>query len=436
MRWNLFVSFLCLGWFFSCNQVNPRDELLFTLMSGLNPVITSTTVSVASSAKINVSSTSVTLTYPASQNFGIALAKLPTANVTVTLTFTSSKLQVNGSNSPLTNVLTFTPANFSVTQTVSLASATQILDTSTMTITTNSTDAFYNNVSGSISINHRNINIAYTGSSFIFKEDVVAPTLTPTIGFSYSSCSVAPTLPNGLSLNTSSCVISGTPADPQAGTTYTVTATNGTDSANQNLTIRIEPTVYMVFVTATAYNGNLQGAAANGPAGADLKCNADANKPATGTYKAMLTDGTNRKPCTSDNCTNSGVGENTDWVFQSGRIYIRANDSASLLSSNAAGILPADGSGNFTTNPYYLNHSFDSGSTMKEYWTGFAQTNYWQEATAQSENSCNDWTNGTTTSPASNGGRVGASNSTNYSALRNGGGRSCSATYYLLCVEQ
>lgn len=434
MRFRLFVSFLSLGWFLSCNQVNPRDELLFTLISGLSPVSTNTTsVSVGSSAKINVSSASVTLTYGTSQLFGISLVKLPTANVTITLTYTdTSKYTINGSaTSPSPTVLTFTPANYNVPQTISLNSTTQIIDSSSLTITATSADTYYNNVTGSVSITHRNVNIVYTGSSFIFQQNVVAPNLTPTISFTHTSCSVAPSLPTGLSLNTSTCVISGTPTNPQAGATYTVTATNGSESDTQNLTIQIEPTVYKVFITAQTYTGDLQGVS-----GADTKCNADANKPATGTYKAMLTtDGGARVACTSDNC-GGGAGENTDWVFQSGRIYIRASDSASLLSPNAAGILPADGSGNFTTNPYNLNHPFDSGTTNKEFWTGFAQTNYWQTATAQTTNSCNGWTLNVGPSTTSEGGRVGASNSTNYSAFRNGIGRSCALAFYLLCVEQ
>ncbi|TGL87669.1 DUF1554 domain-containing protein [Leptospira congkakensis] len=436
MRWNLFVSFLFLGWVFSCNQVNPRDELLFTLVSGLNPVTTSTAVSVPTTAKISVSSASVTLTYGTPQNFGISLVKLPTANVTITLTFTSSKLQVNASNSPLTNVLTFTPANFNTVQTVSLSSATQILDTSSLSVTASSTDTYYNGTSGSIPINHRNVNIAYTGSSFIFKENVVAPTLTPTIQFSFTSCSVAPTLPTGLSLNTSTCVISGTPTTAQAGSTYTVTVTNGTESANQNLTIQVEPTVYKVFVTAATFNGNLQGAAANGPAGADLKCNADANKPTTGTYKAMLTTNAGaRRACDSTgNCTNSG--ENTDWVFQFGKYYVRASDSAFLFTPNAAGILPASSS-IFSTAPYTMSESFDSG-LLKTYWTGLATPNfYWQVASAQVTNTCSNWTSGSATSPTSEGGRVGNSNSNDYTAFRNGAsGVSCSSLNYLVCVEQ
>lgn len=432
MRFRLFVSFLSLGWFLSCNQVNPRDELLFTLISGLSPVSTNTSsVSVVSSAKINVSSASVTLTYGTSQLFGISLVKLPTANVTITLTYTdTSKYTINGSaTSPSPTVLTFTPANYNVPQTISLNSTTQIIDSSSLTITATSADTYYNNVTGSISITHRNVNIVYTGTSFIFQQNVVAPNLTPTISFTHTSCSVAPSLPTGLSLNTSTCVISGTPTNPQAGATYTVTATNGSESDTQNLTIQVEPTVYKVFITAATFDGNLQGAAANGPAGADAKCNADTNKPSTGTYKAMITDGTNRNACTSDNCGGAGanVGENVDWVFQFGRIYIRSSDSASLFMPTAAGIKVAP-----STN---LDHSFDSGS-LKEYWTGFALTNYWQKATAQTQNSCNDWTDGTTTSPTGDGGRVGASNSTTYSAFRSGSGRSCDSLYYLVCVEQ
>ncbi|TGK79870.1 DUF1554 domain-containing protein [Leptospira montravelensis] len=437
MRWNLLVTFLSLGCFFSCNQVNPRDELLFTLISGLNPIVSSSTsVSVSSSAKINVSSTSVLLKYGTPQNFGISLVRQPTANVNISLSFTSSKLQVNSSNSPLTNVLTFTSGDYNVTKTVSLSSATQILDSSSLTITATSADPFYN-TSGAVSISHQNIYMAYTGNSFIFQNAVAVPTLTPSITFVITNCTVTPALPTGLNLNASNCVISGTPTSGTLpATSYAVTATNGSDSDTHNISIQIEPTVYKVFITAATFNGDLKGAAADGPAGADLKCNADTNKPSTGTYKAMLTtDGGDRVACTSDNCS-GGIGENTFWVYQSGRIYVRASDSANLFSPNSAGILPADGSGNFTTNPYYLNHSFDSGTTNKEFWTGFALTNYWQTATQEPENTCNNWTINVGPSPTSDGGRVGASNSTNYSAFRNGSGRSCASSYYLLCVEQ
>ncbi|MCG6139506.1 DUF1554 domain-containing protein [Leptospira mtsangambouensis] len=436
MRWNYFVSFLFLGWFLSCNQVNPRDELLFTLISGLNPVSsTSTSVSVSSSAKINVSSTSVLLKYGTPQNFGISLVKLPTANVTASFTFTNTKLTVDGSaTSPSPTVLTFTPANYNVVQTISLNSITQILDSSSLTITVTSADPFYN-TSGAVSISHQNIYIAYTGNSFIFQNAVAAPTLTPSVTFVITNCSVTPALPTGLSLNASTCVISGTPTSgTQPATSYAVTATNGTDSDSHNISIQIEPTVYKVFITAATFNGNLQGAAADGPAGADLKCNADTNKPSTGNYKAMLTtDGGLRVACTSTNCTN--IAENVDWVFMENRYYVRSSDSAFLFTPNSAGILPAS-SGNFSTNPYTMNSSFDS-STLKTFWTGFAApNNYWQVASNQPTFNCSNWTSSAVTSPATDGGRVGNSNVTDYTAFRNGmNGVSCSSLNHLVCVE-
>ncbi|EOQ97178.1 PF07588 family protein [Leptospira wolbachii serovar Codice str. CDC] len=421
MRFSLFVSFLSVGWLFSCTQVNPRDELLFTLVNGLNPISTTTSsVSVVSSAKINVSSTSILLKYGTPQNFGISLVRQPTANVDITFTFTNTKLTINGSGtSPTPTPLTFTSGNYNVVQTVSLDSTIQTLDSSTLTITATSADPFYN-TSGTVSISHQRIYLEYTGNAFIFQQSVAAPSLTPSISFVITNCSVAPSLPAGLSLNSSNCVISGTPTSSQAGSTYTVTATNGTDSDSHNITIQIEPTVYKVFVTAATFDGNLLGIT-----GADAKCAADTNKPATGTYKAMITDGTNRVACTTDNC-GGGPGENFNWVFQPGEIYVRSTDSASLFTANASGIILAPAAN-------MLNHSFDSGTPAKEYWTGFAQTSYWQEASPNAEYTCSNWTSNAF---SADGGRVGASNSTTYSAIRSGSGRSCDANYYLLCVEQ
>lgn len=407
--------------------MNPRDELLFTLISGLNPVSPATTsVSVSSSAKINVSSTSVLLKYGTPQNFGISLVKQPTANVDITFTFTNTKLTINGSGtSPTPTPLTFTPANYNVVQTISLNSTTQVLDSSSLTITATSADPYYN-TSGTVSISHQRIYLAYTGNSFIFKENVAIPSLTPTLSFVITNCTVTPALPTGLSLNASNCVISGTPTGGTLpATTYAVTATNGTDSDTHNISIQIETAVYKVFVTAATFNGDLKGAAADGPAGADLKCNADANKPSTGTYKAMLTDGTNRRACTTDNC-GGGAGENYYWVFQPGEIYVRSTDSASLFTANASGIILAPAAN-------MLNHSFDSGTPAKEYWTGFAQTSYWQKASPTLSFTCSDWTSN---APVADGGRVGTSDSTNYSSIRNGSGRSCDLLYHLLCVEQ
>lgn len=419
MRWNGVLAFLCSLSFLTCNPVNTKDEFLFTLLNSQFPT---TSFSIGSSSKINVTGTSVVLYYGSPQLFGFSLVSQPTADVV--LSFTNAKLNAIAN-------LTFTSANYGTVQTITLTSNTQVMETSSLVVSASSADSVFNGVSGQIPIYHRNVSVSYTGNSFIFKEDNAAPTLTATLGFPITNCSVAPSLPNGLSINSSTCAISGTPTDQQAGATYTITATDGTNTETENITIRIEPTVYKVFITASTFDGNLQGAAANGPAGADVKCNSDANKPSSGTYRAMITDGTNRRACTSNNCTTSGDSENAFWVFEENRIYIRSSDSAYLLSPNAAGILPAT-LGNFS-NPYTLNHSFDSGTT-KYYWTGLAQSpDFWSTASFSTDYTCANWTSNAN---ISDGGRVGISNSTTYTAFRSGGGRNCSDSYHLVCVEQ
>lgn len=417
MCWNRFFSIVFTMSLLSCNPVKSNDAFLFTLINGLTTTTTNS-ILIGSSSKINVTSASVVLLYGTPQLFGFSLVKQPTANVT--LSFTNSRLNAIGN-------ITFTSMNYGTVQTITLTSNTQIMETSTLNVSVSSADSEFNGITGQIPIYHRNISVSYSGNSFIFKEDNAAPTLTATLGFPITNCSVAPALPNGLSVNASTCAISGTPTDQQAGATYTVTATDGTNSDTENITIRVEPTVYKVFITASTFDGNLQGVAANGPAGADAKCLADANKPSSGTYKAMITDGTNRRACTTDNCGGAGLdaSENVDWVFQFGRIYIRASDSASLFTPVAAGIIVAPGT--------ILNHNFDSG-TPKYFWTGIAQNpDYWSTASSSPNYTCSNWTSNAN---ISDGGRVGISDSTSYTAFRSGGGRNCNDSYHLVCVEQ
>ncbi|XDD47212.1 DUF1554 domain-containing protein [Leptospira sp. WS39.C2] len=436
MRWNGFLAFLFTIHFLSCNPVNQRDEFLFTLINGLNSTTSTNTFLIGPSSKINVTSASVVLTYGTTQTFGITLGVAPTSNVTINLSFDTSKLSIDGNvTTPLTAHLTFTPANYNIPQIITFSSLATTPTTSSLTVSSSSIDTNFDNISGSIAIRHRVM--FYSGSSFLLREDNVMPSLTPYGGFPYTSCTVSPSLPNGLSLNPTTCVISGTPTDTQGSINYTISATNGTISDTETISIQIQTTVYKVFVTASSYNGNLQGAAANGPAGADAKCNADANKPATGTFKAMLTDGgVNRRACDSTaNCTN--IGENIDWVFQLGRNYIRANDSAFLFTPNSAGILPATLT-SFSTNPYTMSHAFDSGA-LKTYWTGLSTSpsDQWRVASAASTFHCSNWTSAAATAPTSNGGRVGNSNATDYTAFRNGSsGVSCDSLNHIVCVEQ
>ncbi|MBE7440417.1 MAG: DUF1554 domain-containing protein [Spirochaetales bacterium] len=121
-----------------------------------------------------------------------------------------------------------------------------------------------------------------------------------------------------------------------------------------------------VYVTNSAYNGNL-----GGVSGADAKCNsADANKPGSGTYKAMIVQGTTRRACSTANCTSSS--ENIDWVFKPGAQYYRSNRTTLIGTASSAGI--------------FASAVWDTGETR--FWTGLGSD--W----TNSANHCLSWTSG------------------------------------------
>lgn len=178
-----------------------------------------------------------------------------------------------------------------------------------------------------------------------------------------------------------------------------------------------------IFVTASNYNGDLtadfgSGVYANGILGADARCNRnlDANKPSTGSYKALITDGTERVACTISNC-GSGIGENTDWVLTAETKYIRASDSAPLFVTNSSAIFV------FGT----MDSPFASMGSV-QYWGGFTSSNKWLNSPLD----CSNWT----TSGAGSNGRVGYSDQTDYTSIRNSNDISCNQNHHLICVEQ
>lgn len=172
-----------------------------------------------------------------------------------------------------------------------------------------------------------------------------------------------------------------------------------------------------MYLTATTYGGNL-----GGIPGADTKCNmADANKPATGTYKALLVDGIARRACTSANCVSGGVFEHIDWVLHPTTTYVRSSDGGTIFITNASGVNPINLIGVITT------------ATTTAYWTGIANTISWDWITNTA--TCSSWTDGVTASCGS----YGLSSWTDSrsiaitSALGNGNGTTVTK---LLCVEQ
>ncbi|WP_167880813.1 DUF1554 domain-containing protein [Leptospira meyeri] len=132
-----------------------------------------------------------------------------------------------------------------------------------------------------------------------------------------------------------------------------------------------------LFVTATAYNANL-----GGIAGADNKCSSDPNKPATGTYKALLVDDVNRRACTSINCTTGGIMEQIDWVLAPNASYESLNTSNFIFTSDGSGVF-----NNNLTNPF---------SAATGIWTGIKNNPSWDWQTDTSH-TCSSWTDSITT---------------------------------------
>jgi len=147
-----------------------------------------------------------------------------------------------------------------------------------------------------------------------------------------------------------------------------------------------------------------------GPSGGDTLCANDSSKPATGTFKAMVVDGSTRVACTSANCTSGGVSENVDWVLNPGSDYARV-DGTPIGTTNSSAV--------FT---FPLSNSVYGSSGA--YWAGFNAD--W----TTSANTCGGWT--TLSAVTGTRGNRGATDST---AISNGASV-CGPTLGIICVEQ
>ncbi|WP_244935931.1 DUF1554 domain-containing protein [Leptospira bouyouniensis] len=75
----------------------------------------------------------------------------------------------------------------------------------------------------------------------------------------------------------------------------------------------------------------------------DNQCNSDENKPSgSGTYKAMVADGTNRIACTSANCATGSTSEHIDWVLKPNKEYRRADGTTVIGKTSVNGIFESD----------------------------------------------------------------------------------------------
>ncbi|MCE9499398.1 MAG: DUF1554 domain-containing protein [Leptospira sp.] len=185
----------------------------------------------------------------------------------------------------------------------------------------------------------------------------------------------------------------------------------------------VDATPYL-FVTSGSYNGNLKGTAGNGIAGADAICATEktanfSTLPGNASdYKAMIVDGTNRRACTSANCTTSGTSEGISWVFKASTTYYLPDKSV-VLTTNGNGVVVLP---NLTTG---LTKAFDPSSS-KKWWTGLNL-----DWTLFNIDYCTVWTIGTTVPSA----MAGIGNELGQNSI-NGSFDACNNLYRLICVRQ
>lgn len=167
---------------------------------------------------------------------------------------------------------------------------------------------------------------------------------------------------------------------------------------------------HKIFVTSGANDGNLGGVTT-----ADSACaSAATSLGETGTYKALLVDGSTRIACTTADCS-GGTSEHTAWVLAASTPYIRQADSVAIGTTSTAGIFTFSLSNAFSG----TLTGFDAGA-----WTGL-ETNW-----TGSSSTCSSW------GSSSGSGAIGNVSATSNVTLNVGLTQLCSTTRHLICVEQ
>ncbi len=167
-----------------------------------------------------------------------------------------------------------------------------------------------------------------------------------------------------------------------------------------------------IFATAATATKN------GGITGLDAQCNADTNKPSGGgTYKALVSDGVNRRACTTAAC-GAGTGEHINWVLKPSKEYRRKDGTTVIGTTTANGVFsfPLTNSPEILANLVVTN---GVATGLSANWTSSA-------------NDCLDWSS----NAGGNSSTVGTWDSTNAGVIDGGGTSGCSNGHMLLCVEQ
>ena len=165
--------------------------------------------------------------------------------------------------------------------------------------------------------------------------------------------------------------------------------------------------MFVPLTTYPALNTNL------GINGLDNYCNNATDKPSGGgTYKALVTDGTNRIACTTANCS-GGPSEHTGWVLKANKEYRQSDGTTVIGTTNANGIFTFP-----LTNPFkspFIGTNM-SATGLNVNWTS-------------NSNHCSQWTGTGSFAMATY-------DSTSSDAIYAGGTAGCTNTARIICVEQ
>lgn len=258
--------------------------------------------------------------------------------------------------------------------------------------------------------------LSLTFSKIVFQNDAF------TVG---GTCGTAPVISSVTGDGTPTLTINFDTSIASCATAQTLTVTVAMDkivdafgyAGTGTQTVTLTRYARKIFVTALAHNGNL-----GGITGADAACMGDANYPGTGTYKALVVDGTNRLACTqgngNENCTAS---QHIDWVLTSNTTYVRPDDATVIGVTNSEGIFSFTGGA-------MLTHAVSSNTRtvftgLNSDWTRYGGCGAF----------CN--CNGFTDNSSGNASSVGEASALSGNSISTSTG-ACDTTASLYCVEQ
>lgn len=244
---------------------------------------------------------------------------------------------------------------------------------------------------------------------------------------STSTCSSVPTISSIAGSGTSSITVhisGGTCVGSQSLVMVTtlsdiVDLSGNAGSGTNTITL---PYAKRIFFSNATHTGNFATGFSDWRAGVDDFCMHDSSKPSTGTYKALMTDGSTRVACTTAFCS-GGTSEHVDWVLSPSTAYVRP-DATLVGTTTSAGVFGS--APHYTLNGSIWTVSFSADSHV---WTGMDmdQRNWIHRNGA----TCSAWTSAS--SGASGGyGTDSDANDNAFNYYTDG----CNMTNHLYCVEQ